>query len=179
MPASVASTTLERWSVPTDDPVIEELTDELMARAELVDGPFPLVEPQARCLSSSLVRRVGLPVLARAADRLGPREGLDVGALDDDERQRFAGALLTCLDLPQVLSNQLHGIDGLDDDAVACVVGELTTEGAITDLVRRSILEGGELVGKEDQLALPMRRAFERCLAPEQLERLDRGGPRP
>jgi hypothetical protein len=171
-PPSTASMTLERWSTPTGDPLVEEMTDELMADADLGDGASPLAEPQARCLSSSLVRGVGLEALARAGDRVDEGRGLDLATLDRDERRGFAAALLNCLDLPQVLASQLRGIEGLGPEGIACAVARLTADGAVTELVRRSILDGSELVGREDELAVPMQRAFERCLGPEQLERL-------
>jgi len=171
-PPITLSSALERWSRPTNDPLVEEMTEELMSHDDPGGGTAPLAEPQARCLSSSLVRSVGLEALARTGLQLDEGRPLDLAALDGDERRAFAAALLSCLDLPQVLASQLRGIDGLGPEGIECAVGHLTADGAVTDLIRRAILEGSALIDKEDELAVPMQRAFERCLSPEQLERL-------
>ncbi|MPY94235.1 MAG: hypothetical protein GEV08_14590 [Acidimicrobiia bacterium] len=170
------STTVGSWARPSDDPLVEEMTSELLASQERVPTPFALAEPQARCLSSSLVRRVGLETLARVGGQLAPAGLVDLTALSVPERQRFANALMSCLDLPQLLGSQLQGIEGLTPDGLRCVVGELTSDGTISRLVRRSIVEGTDLTGQQAALAAPMDDAFDACLPEEEVARLREAG---
>lgn len=167
---------MDHWAIPGDDPLVEEMTDDLMAVADDARAPFPLAEAQARCLSSTLLRRVGLDTLARVGEQLTPGGRFDLGELTLGERNRFANAILTCLDLPQVLSSQLRGIEGLVEDELACVVRELTREGTIRVLVRRSLVEGTDLTHHQDELADPMTAAFTTCLPPDEVDRLSGGG---
>ena len=167
------STALGRWSAPSDDPFVEEMTTELMdASQQTVPAPFPLAEPQARCLSSTLLRRVGLETLARVGEDLGPGGLFDLGALTTDERRRFAGALMSCLDVPQLLASQLQGMEGLDADELECVIGELTRDGTITGLVRQAIVDGTDISAQQAALAGPMAEAFDACLPADEVARL-------
>jgi hypothetical protein len=166
------TTTTSPFDVPSPDPLVEALTQELVKAS--TSGTLALSAGQARCVSSGMLTRLGPDVLARLGS--AGAASLDVAALDPAQRQAFADAVVGCLDLRQVLVDQVGVTLGLSAADKSCLADRVADDGTLIDVVRRAVVDGTDPAGSEQTLTAPMYKALTACLSPEQLARL--GKPR-
>jgi hypothetical protein len=166
------TTTTSPFAQPSSDPNIEGFTRELLATPT---GGVALSEAQARCVASGMVTRLGLETMARIGSQPGAVSGqLDFNALSPSERETFADALIGCIDLNELLAQQLGPSLGLPPSAIGCVTARLAADGTLADMLRQAVVNGAD-PARADSLTSPMMAALGLCLTPEQLRQLTAG----
>src|SRR4051794_24355476 len=89
------TTTTSPFAVPSPDPNVEGLTQELLGSPA---GGVPLSPVQARCVASGMLTKLGMDPLVRLGAQTSATTGqVDLAALNPQERQAFADALIGCI----------------------------------------------------------------------------------
>lgn len=169
---AVVPSTTSPYALPSSDALVEDLTHQLVSSQ--AGGPLPLTEPQARCVSSGLVTKLGMETLVRLGGQTSSAGQLDIARLSPEEREKFADALLGCIDLNQLLVKQMGDSLGLPPAALACVAKKLTDDGTLGRLLRQAVVNGTDPAASESALAGPMVAALSACLSPADLAKLSR-----
>jgi hypothetical protein len=164
------TTTTSPYAQPSADPNIEGLTRELMASQA---GGVAMSETQARCVAAGMLTKLGLDPLARLGAQAGASGGqLDLNTLSAPEREGFADALIGCIDLNQLMVDQLGPALGLPQASLGCVAQRLAEDGTLTKVLRQVVVSGADPSGADAALTSPMLTALDNCLSPEQLQTL-------
>jgi hypothetical protein len=165
------TTTTSPFAVPSPDPNVEGLTQELLASPA---GGVPLSPTQARCVASGMLTKLGMDPLVRlGAQTTAAASGqVDLNALSPQERQAFADALIGCIDLNQLIVDELGPSLGLPQESLGCVAQRLADDGTLTNVLRQVVVGGTDPAGADAALTSPMLAALDNCLTAEQLRKL-------
>ena len=164
-------TTASPFAAPSPDPNVEGLTQELLASQA---GGVPLSPTQARCVASGMLTKLGMDPLVRlgAQAPAGAPGQVDLNALNPGERQAFADALIGCIDLNQLIVDELGPALGLPQDSLGCVAKRLADDGTLTNVLRQVVIGGTDPAGADAALTSPMLAALDNCLTADQLRKL-------
>jgi hypothetical protein len=171
-PAGAPSSTSSPFAAPSADPLVESLTQELVAASSR--GTLTLSPTEARCVSSGMLSRLGPDVLAQLGSPSRPTGPFDVAALDPARRAAFADAVVACLDLRHLLIEQVGASIGLSNDDKECLADRMADDGTLAEAARQALVAGTDPTSSEQALTGPMLKALGACLSPEQLARLGR-----
>ena len=165
------TTTTSPFAAPSPDPNVEGLTQELLASQA---GGVPLSPTQARCVASGMLTKLGMDPLVRlgAQAPAGAPGQVDLNALNPGERQAFADALIGCIDLNQLIVDELGPALGLPQDSLGCVAKRLADDGTLTNVLRQVVIGGTDPAGADAALTSPMLAALDNCLTADQLRKL-------
>jgi hypothetical protein len=164
------TTTTSPFAAPSTDPNVEGLTQELLASQTGV----PLSPTQARCVASGMLTKLGMDPLVRlgAQAPTGAPGQVDLNALNPGERQAFADALIGCIDLNQLIVDELGPALGLPQDSLGCVAERLADDGTLTNVLRQVVVGGTDSAGADAALTSPMLAALDNCLSADELRKL-------
>jgi hypothetical protein len=157
--ADSATPTTISFRVPSSDPLVEGLTQDLVSSQS--SSPVALTEPEARCVAYGMLARVGADVLADLGRR-APDGTIDIAALSPTQQDQFASAAVDCVDVRLMLAPQL-GAAGLSPGDISCVADQLIQDGTLARMLRQSVVTGLDTAAAELALTTPMANALQRC----------------
>jgi hypothetical protein len=164
------TTTASPFAAPSPDPNVEGLTQELLASPA---GGVPLNPTQARCVASGMLTKLGMDPLVRlGAQASAGADQVDLNALNPAERQAFADALIGCIDLNELIVDQLGPSLGLPPESLGCVAKRLADDGTLANVLRQVVVGGTDSNGADAALTTPMLAALDNCLSADQLRKL-------
>ena len=150
------TTTTSPFAVPSPDPNVEGLTQELLGSQA---GGVPLSPVQARCVASGMLTKLGMDPLVRLGAQTSAAPGqvdgqVDLAALNPQERQAFADALIGCIDLNQLFIEELGPSLGLPEESLGCVAKRLADDGTLTNVLRQVVIGGTDPAGADAALTV-------------------------
>ena len=100
------------------------------------------------------------------------RRQVDLNALNPGERQAFADALIGCIDLNQLIVDELGPALGLPRSRWVAWRQRLADDGTLTNVLRQVVVGGTDPAGADAALTSPMLVALDNCLTADQLREL-------
>ncbi|MDY7101338.1 MAG: hypothetical protein S0880_09135 [Actinomycetota bacterium] len=158
----------EDFESPSDDALVEDLTDALLANG---GGSLQPTEAEARCIATGMIDNVGLETLARAGLETSSG-GFDPGQLPPEDLEAFADSFLACIDVETLFVYQLEAQlpDAISEESVRCLAADLNADGFLDEQLREVLLSGSSAaMTASPEFNEKMLGAVSACLSAEEL----------
>lgn len=150
------------YAEPSDDPLIEAVTQRMVASAE--PGPVSVSEAEYRCISTGMVEDVGIRDILEASVTADGDSDFDPAKLSADNQDTMLNMLVTCVDIETLFADSMAADGELTQEQANCLAADLTERGLFGQIMR-PLVGGGEVGDLSDQDADVQEAILEATLA--------------